>query len=49
MQVWRALFRWSITEGLRRIDFDREDATDVAPMRRPCWRPSAMPGSAAST
>jgi len=31
MQVWRALFRWSITEGLRRIDFDREDATDVAP------------------
>jgi AAA+ superfamily predicted ATPase len=30
-QVWRALFRWSITEGLSRIDFDREDATDVAP------------------
>ncbi|MDR6674547.1 AAA family ATPase [Xanthomonas sp. 1678] len=25
MQVWRALFRWSITEGLRRIDLDRED------------------------
>jgi hypothetical protein len=31
MQVWRALFRWSITEGLRRIDFDREDETDIAP------------------
>ena len=25
MQVWRALYRWSITEGLRRIDMDRED------------------------
>ncbi|MDL5365861.1 AAA family ATPase [Xanthomonas sp. NCPPB 2654] len=25
MQVWRALYRWSITEGLRRIDLDRED------------------------
>lgn len=25
MHVWRALFRWSITEGLRRIDMDRED------------------------
>ena len=24
-QVWRALFRWSITEGLRRLDMDRED------------------------
>ncbi|MBN6150676.1 AAA family ATPase [Xanthomonas sp. AmX2] len=24
-QVWRALHRWSITEGLRRIDLDRED------------------------
>ena len=31
MQVWRALFRWSITEGLRRIDLDREDPPDVAP------------------
>jgi hypothetical protein len=31
LQVWRALFRWSITEGLRRIDLDREDAADVAP------------------
>lgn len=29
MHVWRALFRWSITEGLRRIDLDSEDATDV--------------------
>ena len=24
-QVWRALYRWSITEGLRRLDMDRED------------------------
>ena len=24
-QVWRALFRWTITEGLRRLDMDRED------------------------
>ncbi len=31
MHVWRALFRWSITEGLRRIDMDREDASEVAP------------------
>ncbi|MGV8959730.1 MAG: AAA family ATPase [Stenotrophomonas sp.] len=25
MHVWRALYRWTITEGLRRIDMDRED------------------------
>ena len=25
MHVWRALHRWSITEGLRRIDLERED------------------------
>jgi hypothetical protein len=25
MHVWRALHRWSITEGLRRIDMDSED------------------------
>jgi hypothetical protein len=31
MQVWRALYAWSITEGLRRIDFDREESTPVAP------------------
>ncbi|MBX3714223.1 MAG: AAA family ATPase [Lysobacter sp.] len=31
MHVWRALFRWSITEGMRRIDMDREDEADVAP------------------
>jgi MoxR-like ATPase len=31
LQVWRALFRWSITEGLRRIDLDREDPAEVAP------------------
>ena len=29
--VWRALYRWSITEGLRRFDLDREDEADVAP------------------
>lgn len=29
--VWRALYRWSITEGLRRFDLDTEDAADVAP------------------
>jgi len=23
--VWRALYRWSITEGMRRVDLDRED------------------------
>lgn len=31
MNVWRALHRWSITEGLRRIDLDREDQAEVAP------------------
>lgn len=31
MHAWRALFRWSITEGLRRIDMDREDEAEVAP------------------
>ncbi|MEI2457208.1 AAA family ATPase [Lysobacter firmicutimachus] len=31
MNVWRTLHRWSITEGLRRIDLDREDEADVAP------------------
>jgi len=31
MNVWRALYRWSITEGLRRIDLDREDDSEVAP------------------
>ena len=30
-QVWRALYRWSITEGLRRIDLDGEDPVDAAP------------------
>ncbi len=30
-QVWRALYRWSITEGLRRIDMDREDEPEGAP------------------
>ena len=31
LQVWRALYRWSITEGLRRVDLDREDPAEVAP------------------
>ncbi|QDH71452.1 AAA family ATPase [Marilutibacter alkalisoli] len=31
MQVWRAMFRWSITEGLRRIDIDREDPAESPP------------------
>ncbi|KLD77971.1 hypothetical protein Y886_12670 [Xanthomonas hyacinthi DSM 19077] len=31
MQVWRALHRWSITEGLRRIDLDREDEPSGPP------------------
>jgi hypothetical protein len=31
MHVWRELHRWTITEGLRRLDFDREDPPNVAP------------------
>lgn len=31
LHVWRALWRWSITEGLRRIDLEREDASEVPP------------------
>lgn len=31
LQVWRALYRWTITEGLRRLDLDGEEAVDVAP------------------
>ena len=31
MNVWRALYRWSITEGLRRIDMDREDEAEGPP------------------
>ncbi|WP_256645665.1 AAA family ATPase [Thermomonas paludicola] len=31
MHVWRALYRWSVTEGLRRIDMDREDESTIAP------------------
>lgn len=31
MQVWRALYRWTITEGLRRIDLDREDPPEGPP------------------
>ena len=29
-QVWRAMYRWSVTEGLRRFDLDREDPAGVA-------------------
>lgn len=31
LQVWRALHRWTITEGLRRIDLDREDEPEGPP------------------
>ncbi len=31
MNVWRPLFRWSITEGLRRVDLDGEDAPIAPP------------------
>jgi hypothetical protein len=31
VNVWRALFRWSITEGMRRVDMDREDEPEGAP------------------
>ena len=30
MQAWRAMYRWSITEGLRRLDLDREDPAEIA-------------------
>ncbi|KAF1712269.1 ATPase [Pseudoxanthomonas kalamensis DSM 18571] len=30
-QTWRALYRWSITEGMRRIDLDREDPPQGPP------------------
>ena len=31
LHVWRALYRWTITEGLRRIDLDGEDPAEEAP------------------
>ncbi|HEV2607938.1 MAG TPA: ATPase, partial [Xanthomonadaceae bacterium] len=31
LDVFRAMYRWSITEGMRRIDIDREDPSDGAP------------------
>ena len=31
VNVWRALYRWSITEGMRRVDMDREDDPEGAP------------------
>ena len=30
-QAFRALYRWSITEGMRRVDLDREDEAEGAP------------------
>jgi hypothetical protein len=30
-RIWRALYRWSITEGLRRLDLDREDPVQGPP------------------
>ncbi|MGY0560557.1 AAA family ATPase [Luteimonas sp. A277] len=29
-RVWRAMYRWTITEGLRRVDLDGEDPAEVA-------------------
>src|SRR5690606_23674635 len=29
-RVWRAMYRWTITEGLRRTDLDGEDPAEVA-------------------
>lgn len=31
MHVWRALYRWSVTEGLRRVDMDSEEDAGIAP------------------
>ncbi|MFT4179135.1 MAG: AAA family ATPase [Thermomonas sp.] len=31
MHAWRALYRWTVTEGLRRMDMDREDESHIAP------------------
>ena len=31
LHVWRALYRWTITEGLRRLDLDGEEASGEAP------------------
>src|SRR5690606_41359676 len=31
LHVWRALYRWTITEGLRRIDLDVEEPAADAP------------------
>jgi len=31
LHVWRALYRWTITEGLRRLDLDGEDPAGDAP------------------
>ena len=31
MHAWRAMYRWTVTEGLRRLDMDREDDSEIAP------------------
>lgn len=31
MHVWRPMFRWSITEGMRRLDMDSEECLSMAP------------------
>lgn len=31
MHAWRALYRWSVTEGLRQLDMDREDESGITP------------------
>ena len=31
VQVWRALHRWTITEGLRRLDLDGDLAAEIPP------------------
>jgi hypothetical protein len=50
MHAWRALYRWSVTEGLRRIDMDREDEAEhrPRPQRDPAGDPQCR-ASAAST
>ena len=39
MNVWRPLYRWSITEGLRRVDLDGEDAPLSPPDATTTLRP----------
>ena len=52
MHVWRALHRWSITEGLRRIDLEREDDAIGPPEPMPAlttaWSNPAKRGSSSA-